>query len=157
MQAGLEASWYPIYDPEVRGGRTTCVTVVADGGVGSPVAGRYSAALLFDQIGVDNHLNEVAADGLPVVNTSLAEIPPGAPSRTQGLPASAMAEELGEARATNMVMLGALVAGTGILDLDQLGGALERFLGRHPEAVEVNRRALQAGYEKYRELVREGV
>jgi 2-oxoglutarate ferredoxin oxidoreductase subunit gamma len=157
MQSGLEATWYPIYDPEVRGGRTTCVTVIADGAVGSPVAGRYSVALLFDQIGVDLHLEEVREDGLPLINSTLAEIPAHAPSRTTGIPASQMAEEMGEPRAANMVMLGALMAATGMLTLEQLGQALERFLARHPEAVAINLQALEAGYQKYEQLVTQGV
>lgn len=150
MQAGLNVSWYPIYDPEVRGGRTTCMVVVADGPVGSPVAGKYSAALLFDEIAVERHLAAVTEDGVGMINASLAEVPPD--SRAAGLPATEMAEDLGTQQATNMVMLGALAAATGMLTVEQMAAALPELISaRHHDLIPLNINALEAGYAAYQQ------
>jgi 2-oxoglutarate ferredoxin oxidoreductase subunit gamma len=148
MEAGLNTSWFPIYDPEVRGGRTTCVVVVTDGPVGSPVAGRYDAALLMDEFAVEHQLQQVAPEGVAIVNTSLARIPEGAHARCLGLPATAMAEEIMDDRATNMVMLGALAAAGGPVSPAQMGEALRVLLPpRRHDLIPLNLKAMQAGYE----------
>ena len=147
MQAGLDVSWYPVYDPEVRGGRTTCMVVIADGPVGSPVAGRYSAAALMDEIAVERHLPKVAAEGVAIFNSSLAQAPPDDPHRLVALPATQMAEALGDERTTNMVMLGALAAATSVLTVEQLGAALPQVLGeRHHHLIPLNLQAMAAGW-----------
>lgn len=147
MQAGLNTSWYPIYDPEVRGGRTTCMVVVADGPVGSPVAGRYSAAVLMDEYAVERHLPEVAEDGVAIVNTSLATIPEGEAGRCVGLPATAKAEEIMDERATNMVLLGALAAAKPFVTLEQMAEALRQFLpARRHDLIPLNLKAMEAGF-----------
>lgn len=157
MQAGLDASWYPIYDPEVRGGRTTCMVVISDTSVGSPIAGRYTVAVLMDEPAVEQFLSQVTEDGVALVNTSLAQVPPDAKVRTVGLPVSQMAEELGDERVANMVMLGMLSAATGVLSVEQLAAALPVVLSeRHHKLIPLNRRAMEAGYEAARAAVAGG-
>lgn len=152
MEAGLNTSWYPVYDPEVRGGRTTCVVVVADGEVGSPVAGQYSLAVLMDEFAVEHQLREVAEEGTAVVNTSLATIPAGAENRTVGVPATQMAEQIMDERATNMVLLGALVAVRPLVTIEQLATALRQFLPeRRHDLIPQNVQAMQAGFAAVRE------
>jgi 2-oxoglutarate ferredoxin oxidoreductase subunit gamma len=147
MEAGLNTSWYPIYDPEVRGGRTTCVVIVTDGPVGSPVAGQYSLAVLMDEYAVEHHLRELAEEGVAIVNTSLATVPEGEQERCVGLPATAMAEEIMDERATNMVLLGALAAARGFLTVDQMATALKQFLPpRRHDLIPLNVKAMEAGF-----------
>ncbi len=146
MEAGLNTSYYPIYDPEVRGGRTTCVVVVADGPVGSPVAGRYSLAVLMDEYAVRHHLPEVEPEGIAVINTSLAVVPEGTAVRCVGVPATQMAETIMDERATNMVMLGALAAAGSFLTVEQLSGTLPEFLPpRRHELIPLNIKAMEEG------------
>jgi 2-oxoglutarate ferredoxin oxidoreductase subunit gamma len=147
MEAGLNTSWYPVYDPEVRGGRTTCVVVVADGPVGSPVAGRYSLAVLMDEYAVRHHLPEVADEGIAVINTSLAVVPGDAAVQCVGLPATQIAETIMDERATNMVLLGALAAARGFLSVAQISGALKEFLPpRRHDLIPLNVRAMEEGF-----------
>ncbi len=148
MQAGLNVSYYPIYDPEVRGGRTTCMVVVADGPVGSPIAGRYTTAVLMDEIAVERHLPEVAEGGVALVTTTLAEMPEETSARIVGAPVSQMAEDLGDERVSNMVMLGMLAGATGMLTVEQIAAALPVLIAeRHHKLIPLNIRAIEAGYE----------
>ena len=148
MQAGLNTSYYPIYDPEVRGGRTTCMVVIADGPVGSPIAGRYTAAVLMDEIAVERHLPEVAEGGVALINTTLAQIPEQTAVRIVGVPVSQLAEDLGDERISNMVMLGMLSAATGAVTLEQLGAALPVLISeRHHKLIPLNLKAMEAGYQ----------
>jgi 2-oxoglutarate ferredoxin oxidoreductase subunit gamma len=64
------------------------------------------------------------------------------------VPASALAEELGDGRAANVVMLGAYVAATGLVALRTVETSLAEVFGsRKKDLVELNRMALQKGAE----------
>ncbi|HEY3396084.1 MAG TPA: 2-oxoacid:acceptor oxidoreductase family protein [Armatimonadota bacterium] len=152
VEAGLNTSWYPIYDPEVRGGRTTCMIVVADGPVGSPIAGQYTSALLMDEGAVERHLREIAPEGVAIVNTSLATVPAESTVRTVGVPATQMAEQIMDDRATNMVLLGALAAATQVLKVADLEAALAKlFSAKRSDLVALNVKAMEAGYQAAQE------
>jgi 2-oxoglutarate ferredoxin oxidoreductase subunit gamma len=63
------------------------------------------------------------------------------------LPASDTAVELGTVRCANMVMLGAVLAGTGLLKLETIEDVVRDTLGaKKPQLVELNINALRAGY-----------
>ncbi len=147
MLAGLEVSWFPLYSPEVRGGRATCTVVAADEEVGSPAAGHPAAMILMDKIAVDNHLGRVKSGGLVVVNSSLAgEEFSRDDLRIVPIPANDIATELGGERAVNMVLLGGYVEVTELVTLEATEQALREVIPqRHHSFLPVNVAALQRG------------
>jgi len=147
LEAGLELSWFPLYSPEVRGGRATCTLVIADGEVGSPVVGRPQRMVLMDGIAVANHLDRIHSGGLVVINTSLAS---GEVNRDDiklvTIAATDIAAELGGEQAANMVLLGAYVQASGVVEPQAIEQALHRVLPeRHHDYIPVNVAALQRG------------
>ena len=147
MAADLQLSWFPLYSPEVRGGRATCTLVIADGAGGSPVVGEPGSMILMDGIAVDNHLARVRRGGLAVVNSSLAgsqferdDI------RIVAIAANEIAAELGSERAVNMVLLGAFVAATHVVRHEFIEQALHKVLPeRHHDHIPLNMAALERG------------
>ena len=147
LEADLELSWFPLYSPEVRGGWVTCTLVIADGEVGSPVVGQPENMILMDRIAVDNHLDRVRAGGLVVVNSSLVG---GQINRDDinlvAIAATDVAAELGSEQATNMVLLGAYVQDSGVVEPQAVEQALHRVLPeRHHDYIPTNVAALQRG------------
>jgi Pyruvate/2-oxoacid:ferredoxin oxidoreductase gamma subunit len=65
-------------------------------------------------------------------------------------PFTEIANELGNPRAGNMIMLGALLEITGVLRDVNVDAALGRLV-KNPRFTELNRRALQRGRELYLE------
>ena len=65
-------------------------------------------------------------------------------------PFTQAADELGNARAGNMVMLGALLEITGVLREANIDAALQRLV-KNPRWMELNVRALAKGRELYKE------
>ena len=62
------------------------------------------------------------------------------------LPVSEMAQEMGNVRVANIIMLGAIVAKTGMLSVDAVSAALTDLLGKKKAALlEVNLQALNLG------------
>jgi Pyruvate/2-oxoacid:ferredoxin oxidoreductase gamma subunit len=66
------------------------------------------------------------------------------------LPFTQIAIELGDARACNMVMLGALLERSGVLPEDCIDAALRRLV-THAKWVELDERALARGRQLFRE------
>ena len=112
---GKNASYFPAYGVEKRGGAATCTVVVSDGEVGSPVIGRPGAALLLNQLSMEKYFDRVRSGGFCLINTSLVETSLGARDDIEilRLPLNEMALELGDLRLLNMITIGAYAERTG--------------------------------------------
>ncbi len=147
MDAGKEVTWFPSYGPEMRGGTAHCTVIISDEEIGSPLVQHPRAAIVMNRPSLDKYEPLVRPGGLLVVNASMAG---RAVERTDlevvALPASEMAEDLGDRRLANMVLVGALLARLPVLTLDQVEQALrEHMPGRHRHLIEQNIRALREG------------
>ncbi len=72
------------------------------------------------------------------------------------LPFTQLADELGDKRAANMVMLGALLEIAGVLPQASIDAALRRLV-KNPRWVELDERALARGRELQSGIARGGV
>ncbi|MBC7286827.1 MAG: 2-oxoacid:acceptor oxidoreductase family protein [Armatimonadetes bacterium] len=144
---GLEVTWVPNYEPEVRGGAAMCTVVIANGRVGSPIVTRPHHLILMEQRAVDEYLSTAADGGLALVNSSLARADSGTGAVTIiRVPATELARSAGDERSANVVMLGALLALRPIVKLESVRHAIaEAAASRGPEAVRINLCALQQG------------
>lgn len=149
MDEGKQVTWIPSYGPEMRGGTANCTVVVSDEEIGSPTVKYPKAVLALNLPSLDKYEAMMAPGGCMVVNESMVNRKPVRTDiRVVMLPANEIAREIGNERATNMVMLGALLANTGILP----EGALEKALKNHTaqrlqKFVEMNIQALRRGGE----------
>ncbi len=148
MKAGLEVTWMPAYGPEMRGGTCNCTVVLSDRQVGSPVSQRPHAAVVLNLQSIDKFEPIVRPGGILVVNTSLINRPPARTDLINVLvPANQIAIEAGNAKAANMVALGALLGASGLVDLELVNAVLaETFAGR-PKIVQLNHACLAKGME----------
>jgi len=131
MDSGMQVTWIPSYGPEMRGGTANCTVVIADEEIGSPYVRNPGAVGAMNLPSLDKYGPLVKPGGLLVVNSSLI---PQAVTRSDIrsvlIPASEIAENLGDKRMTNMVMLGGLVANLGVLPL----AAIEKAYADHAPA-----------------------
>lgn len=149
MDEGLNVTYFPAYGPEVRGGRANCHVILASEPILCPVIARPDALLMMNQIAWDYYAPCLRPDGLAVMNTSMIAATPADPShRIVRVPASDIANDLGDVRATNMVMLGAYNRVRGLLPLDNLLAHLRAALGgAKADLFELNRKAVLRGSE----------
>lgn len=147
MLLGKHVSWFPMYGPEMRGGRAACWVVIADDAVGSPVVAHPDGGILFDTIAVDERADTVRPGGTLVLNASLIhDVSPRDDVDVVAVRATGLAEQLGNVRVANMVMLGAYAERAGALPLESLPDALKRVLPkRHHQFIPLNLRAIEAG------------
>ncbi|MFP4056657.1 MAG: 2-oxoacid:acceptor oxidoreductase family protein [Candidatus Brocadiia bacterium] len=149
MEAGSNVTYFPSYGAEVRGGKANCQVIISDGDIFSPVIDRADALLAMSQLSWDFFACRVKPNGLVVLNSSMAD--PGQeprPQRLLSIPATDIASELGDVRATNMVMLGAYNRVRDLLPVDALVAHLRQVLtGRKARLFDLNREAIARGIQ----------
>jgi 2-oxoglutarate ferredoxin oxidoreductase subunit gamma len=149
MDCGKEVTWIPSYGPEMRGGTANCTVVIADDEIGSPFV-RYPAAVVVMNLpSLDKYEQSLKPGGLLIINNSMVN---RAPTRTDikvvSIPASQIAQELGDPRMTNMVMVGGLLGNLPVLELDAVEKSLKEHLpARHHKLLPLNYQALRKGAE----------
>ncbi len=146
---GREVIWIPSYGPEMRGGTASCTVIIADRPIGSPIVDRADHAVVLNPPSMAKYEPLVARGGLLVVNTTLIE---AEPRRTDvevlPVPCTLLARRAGDDKMVSIVALGALIGRRGFVERESVHGALSRLLGsRHPEMVELDVAAFDAGYE----------
>mgnify|MGYP006302786047 CR=1 FL=1 len=96
--------------------------------------------------------SSVVQDGLVIYNTSLVEDEPEREDiEVLGIPATKIADELGNTRVANMVVLGAYIEYTSILTKEIVFEALPHFIKRSA-LIEINKEAIEKGIEFVRHL-----
>lgn len=156
MDAGKEVTWIPSYGPEMRGGTANCTVTVSDEEIGSPMVRNPQAVVAMNLPSLDKYEKLIKPGGLLVLNSSIVEKRPTRTDiRVVLIPANELAEELGDKRLSNMILLGALVANLNLLEMSDLEKALEAHLpARHHKLLPANFKALHKGAEFVAEAVR---
>lgn len=129
MDDGLCVSWLPSYGPEMRSGTSNCHVRLTSMPVDSPLVTRPNVLLAMNEPSLRKFLPTVVSDG--IVLYSGHEIPPDCRRpdvRMLALPFAEMADEIGSAKAANVVMLGALMALHPVLSDAKIDGALKRLV-----------------------------
>ena len=144
-----EVTWFPSYGPEMRGGTAHCTVIISEEEIGSPVVKNPTAVIVMNLPSLDRYESEVKPGGLLVVNSSLVD---RSPQRKDidilEVPSNKIAEELGERRLGNLVLIGALLQRLPIFTIKQIGIALEKHIpGRHREMLKLNIAALECGFQ----------
>ena len=147
LDAGLEVSWLPSYGPEMRSGTSNCHVRLARQAIDSPMVASPNVLVAMNEPSLRKFVKSVRAGGWILYNGE--EFP--ADCEREGVRVLAraftgIANELGNAKAGNMVMLGALLEIAGILHDTHIDAALERLV-KNPRWTELNRRAIQRGRE----------
>src|SRR5690349_3589327 len=144
---GRHVTWIPSYGPEMRGGTAHCTVIIADDEIGSPLVRRPTAALVLNPPSMERYAALVQPDGVLILDAELVQARAGrADIQEWAIPAQSIAAALGFPQTANMVLLGALIAATGVVHLDTAERVLADHLSaRHRNALEANWQALRRG------------
>lgn len=148
MEAGKQVTYMPVYGVEMRGGTANCTVVVSDKSVGSPVIHEPVSAVVMNRPSAEKFAPRVKRKGLVLVNSSLIE-DKYVKSRTKRIfkvPTLELAQEVGNPRLANMVMLGALCQAGDVLDVELVVRYLPKALDkRYHKMIPINSEALRCG------------
>lgn len=147
MREGLNVSWLPSYGPEMRGGTANCSVVVADSEIISPTVSEPTVLVAMNQPSLVKFGANVRPGGHIFVNSTVVDEKVARDDVTvHYVDCGKIAGELGNDRVANMVMLGAVVGATKLMDLKAVQNMMsEIFTGRKAKLVRLNVDAIQNG------------
>jgi len=144
-----QVSWLPSYGPEQRGGTANVSVIISDEPVGSPVITHPSAAIVLNKPSFEKFEPLVIPGGVLIVNTSLID---SKSKRTDitivEVNASELANEMGEPRIANSIILGAFLEVSKAVNQDSVLESLKKVLPeRRHNLIPANKEALVKGAE----------
>lgn len=149
MLEGKQVTWFPSYGAEIRGGTANCTVIISDEMIGSPSVRNPESLMLMNSASMEKFLPKLKSGGIAILNTSLIKNPlQRSDIAMVEIKATDIAEQLGGSQVTNVVMLGALIGKTGIVQTDAICKAIEEITPEHrKKTIPLNIRAFKKGIE----------
>jgi 2-oxoisovalerate ferredoxin oxidoreductase beta subunit len=155
LHAGMEVSWLPSYGPEMRSGTSNCHVRLAREPIDSPLVVHPDVLVAMNEPSLHKFCASVRPGGWIFYN---GDTVPKECEREDvhmlARPFTHVADELGDGRAGNMVILGALLEATRALPQASIDAALEQLV-TSPRWLTLDERALARGRELLRESLQE--
>lgn len=150
-EVGLDSvshvTYFPSYGTEVRGGTANCQVILSDEEIASPIADVVDSIFIMNQPSLERFIPRLSKRGTAFVNSSMAAPDLGDP-RIIALPVTDIANDLGDVRAANVVLLGAYIADKSWAPIEKFENLLRKRLGsKGTELVSLNLKALERGFE----------
>ncbi len=102
-----EVSWLPSYGPEMRGGTANGSVKISDRRIGAPLVSSPTILIVMNKPSMEKFEKEVVSGGTIIYDNGLIDTPPTRDDITViGLPATEIADKLGNTKAANMILMG---------------------------------------------------
>jgi 2-oxoisovalerate ferredoxin oxidoreductase beta subunit len=153
LTAGLEVSWLPSYGPEMRSGTSNCHVRLSTQPIDSPLVSVPNVLLALNEPSLRKFIGTVQPGGWVIYNgTALPDDCARADIRAIALPFTRLGDELGAAKAANIVMLGALLEATSMLSEEHVTAALHKLV-KSPRWMQIDLAAMARGREVARKEI----
>jgi 2-oxoglutarate ferredoxin oxidoreductase subunit gamma len=144
-----EVSWLPSYGPEMRGGTANCSVCISDEPVGYPQVTAPDVLVAMNGPSLDKFIGTVVPGGKVFVDSSLVRCADGENDRgatVYCVPATRLSNEEHLEGIANMIILGKVLAETGIASVETVKKALEKCVpASKMHLLKENLRAVELG------------
>lgn len=150
IMQNFEVTWMPSYGPEMRGGTANVIVILSDKKISSPIVEQFDTAIVLNQPSLDKFENSVKSGGLLIYDPNGISRPPTRKDITIcSIEAIEAVAEIGNAKAYNMVVLGAYLAQKEIVEMPNVIKGLEKSLPeRHHKLIPMNLQAIEEGKKR---------
>lgn len=139
-------TFFPSYGAEVRGGTSCCHVILSSHEIASPLSDEPDSLIIMNQQSLHRFSANATKHALVVINTSLCRPDPG--TSYSGIPATELANKLGDDRVANFIMLGAYVARRRIIAPSAIRDSIRQLLEKKGlKVVDCNIKAFNCGLE----------
>ena len=144
-----EVAWMPSYGPEMRGGTCNVSVILSDKKISSPILSKFDTAIILNQQSMDKFEARVKPGGLLVYDPNgITRHPSRKDITICKVNAADEAAKMGNAKAYNMIILGAFLKQKPIVSLNNLEAGLKKSLpARHHNLIPMNLEAIKRGME----------
>ena len=141
-----EVTWMPSYGPEMRGGTANCAVIISDKKIASPLVENASVVAVMNGPSLDKFKDSVLPGGDLFINSSIiSDRPEIKDVKLHEVDCLALAEEIGNSKVANMVLLGAICEITKAVTKDSIKKVLKKTMtGSKEKLIGVNEMALDA-------------
>ena len=151
-EAGKEVLYIPNFGVEQRGGVSIAFCQIADTKIGEPRYSKGDIVIMLSDRALDRCETYVDETSTIVYDTSVCTHEPKCKcAKVIGIDANRIANEQLSSRVFNIIILGALLEATHVLELSDIKNAMEMALGKKfdakPELRELNYKALEMGMD----------
>jgi len=151
IHGGKHAVQTQSYGPESRGGACKSEVVISGEDIDFPKVVEPDVLVVMSQHAYNDYLDDVKAGGTVIMDPDMIPTEKALKDvRVYKVPATKIAEQLGRRIVANIVMLGAFVAITGLLDAHVMKEAIKENIPEGTE--ELNLAAFEKGYEYGKKL-----
>lgn len=153
MIKGLNVTYLPAYGPQMRGGTANCTITISDEEIASPVASEPDILVAMNAASLERFEPTLRAGAAAFINASLIQESPKRSDITEvRVDTLTLAREVGSDRAANMVMVGALVAHTGVLTIEEAVQGMAVATKGKEKLFDLNRAGIEKGAASIREI-----
>lgn len=154
VEAGYAADKKILYIPnfgvEQRGGVSIAFCQISDEEIGEPRFSKGDIVIMLSDRAIDRCSTYVDENTVVVYDSSICEKKPEMKAKDIiPIAANQIANDELSARVFNIIILGAVIKVTGVLDIEHIKGAMEEALGKKfdtdPSLRELNHKALEKG------------
>jgi len=143
-----QVSWMPSYGPEMRGGTANCSVIISEEPIGAPIIAEPTAVVAMNLPSMDKFAPSIKAGGVLIINSSLISTEPNRKDLVvYKVPANEIANDIGNSKVANMVILGAVIAATNAVTVDGAIKAFQKKFASKPKMFTVNEQAIRRGME----------
>ena len=146
---GKEVSWLPSYGPEMRGGTANCSIIISDSAVGSPIVSNPDILIAMNLPSLDKYEDATKKGGQIFVDSSLIERKVERDDvETYYIPATRIASDEGLTGLANMIMIGHMIAKSGIIPEENIEKAMQKVVPAAKQNMfDLNMKAVKLGME----------
>ena len=143
----LEVTWMPSYGPEQRGGTANVTVIISDSEISSPMLDNYDTAVILNQQSLDKFESKVKPGGTLIYDSyGIHKAPTRTDINIYRIDAMEATFEMENAKAYNMVVLGALLKIKDIVPVESVIKGLKKTLPeRHHHLIPMNEDAITRG------------
>lgn len=143
----LEVTWMPSYGPEQRGGTANVTVIISDSEISSPMLDNYDTAVILNQQSLDKFESKVKPGGTLIYDSyGIHKAPTRTDINIYRIDAMEATFEMENAKAYNMVVLGALLKIKNLLPVESVIKGLKKTLPeRHHHLIPMNEEAIKRG------------
>lgn len=144
-----EVTWMPAYGPEQRGGTANVTVIVSDEKISSPILSSYDTAIILNQPSLEKFESKIKPGGILIYDGYGIINPPTRPDiQIYRIDAMDAANEIGNPKAFNMIVLGGLLKLRPMVTIESVVKGLKKTLPeRHHHLIPMNEAAIQKGME----------
>ncbi|MCF0230129.1 MAG: 2-oxoacid:acceptor oxidoreductase family protein, partial [Parasporobacterium sp.] len=130
MYEDKQVTWMPSYGPEMRGGTANCTVVVSDKPIASPLPSAYDTLLAMNTPSLVRYIDQLIPGGDLFINSSIIHDKIERDDiNVYYIDSVKLAQEVvGNEKSGNMVVLGAILKKTNVVEKETMGKVFEKLM-----------------------------